>query len=425
MKLIFPFISFIIFFSISVSAQNSNVFPCKIKMKDGVVLNGFVRLDNSKYSPSEFKVFKDSKIIGETILITPIDADIVEIADSLYFKSARIKTFQNPIEKSAISESQEEPEREGTFFLSRLIKGNKLSLYILEDTVKTHFIIEDSYGSLTSLRYIMYYDYANGVSSIKTNPLFKNQLLAYVDNENEKVRKKILNTRFIRKDIIEAIININNSSELSQNAISSVNERRVFYPFLEAGAGIMSINFKGINPNLSAMSFSSKLVPKFSLGVELRFDKKERLFADIYASVYPYSFSATNTRLNQSGVSVVDKYELSARPIAAGVMLNYAVVKISETKILIGAGYALIINNVTRNSLTTTDKNLNGTTVNLTQSNVTRTVAQYSFDMDILLNNRISVRFGYLPLQDFSGLNFNSFKDNLISSVVKYRLGRK
>ena len=150
-------------------------------------------------------------------------------------------------------------------------------MFALEDSTKTHYILEDSSFNLQCLRYVRYYDNAEGGSAIIEKTFYKNQLLAYVDKNNEKVRKKIMNTRFTTGDLIAAVMSINNSNQLTDRASSEIKERRIIYPFIEAGLGKLNIDFIGINPNLSAMNFQSKFVAKFIAGVELHLDKKEKL----------------------------------------------------------------------------------------------------------------------------------------------------
>lgn len=422
MKLRFLYFSITLLFTNTAPAQNGSLVPCNITMKNGSVLSGYIRVDKSRFTPTQFEFYRENNIAGKQELITPLNAKLVEIADSLVYHSGTVKIYKNPVGKNVLGEDSDEPVQEGTFFIALLIKGSRVSLYALEDSIKTHFIIGDSDDSLQSLRYVRYYDNSDGVSFIKEETYYKNQLLAYIDIDNDVVRKKILGTRFNRKELIGAIMSINNSNQLSQSASEEIQERRVLYPFIEAGGGLLSITFSGINPNLSTMNFSPVFVAKFTAGVELHFDKKEKLFTDTYISIYPYSFSASHTRTNSAGTSVVDTYELKAIPVTVGVLINYTILTIKKVKVTVGAGYMLVINKILRNNLTTTDKNPNGSFVILSQPKITRTVGQYSFDMDVFLNNRVSIRLAYLPRQDFSGLNFNSFKNKMISSGVKFRL---
>ncbi|HVM88785.1 MAG TPA: hypothetical protein VMT76_11410 [Puia sp.] len=227
---------------------------------------------------------------------------------------------------------------------------------------------------------------------------------------------------FTLHDLIGAIAAINNSYVLSKSSSARADDRKVFYPFAEIGFGSMSMSFDGIPNRLAAIKYNSKIIPKFVVGAEMRIDRKERLFGELFASMFPYSFEGANTHINSSGsATVTDTYIIKAAPVQFCIMVNYAILKIKKMQVAIGAGYSLILNNISKNSFTTTDKNSDGSTIHLDQVSLSSTVGQYCFDADFFLNKKMSVRFQYSPVQDFSGLSYSSFKNSTALASFKYR----
>ena len=135
---------------LSVLAQQHNSLTCKITMKNGSIVNGSISRDKSKMTPQEFEIYD---VNGSKTLLTPDNTAWIETADSVVYRSVTIKIYKNVIEGTTYNERPDELPEEGTYFVERLIKGPVLNLYVMDDRIKTHYIIEDSLGKLQSLRY--------------------------------------------------------------------------------------------------------------------------------------------------------------------------------------------------------------------------------------------------------------------------------
>jgi hypothetical protein len=421
MKSHFLFVLLIFVVTNTASAQKKNYLTAKVILKDGSILNGTIRFDNDKITPQQFELFRKENAQQKTLSLTPETTSTVEIADSIIFQSARIKIFTNYIDENELENTPTEPSNDGDFFLERMINGNLISLFILRDSLKTHFIIEDSSGNFQSLRYVRYIDNTNQGNIEKEIPTYKNQLSAFAIN-NQPALEKIMNSHFALSDISEAITLINSVNKFTKNENAEIKKIRIFFPFVEAGVGLAKINLSGYPIRVTEISFSPKLIEKFSLGVEFHFWKKDKFFAELYGSIYSYSFEGSNPNITSGGQHVVDNYEIKATPLSFGTILNYSVLQINKIRLSLGVGYTLVVNNIQKNSLTTTQTNSNGSIVILDQAVIGYTAGQYNFDADLFINRKISVRFFYAPSQDFSGLNFSSFKSTLLSCSIKWRL---
>lgn len=413
------FLLLILAFSLFTKAQQDNKLPSKASLKDGTTLNGFIKRKFAKLTPQQFEL-SGSNPSGNTVTLTPENTVTIEIADSIIYRSAKLKIYLNPIDNGSLDITPDEPSIEGPFFIERLIKGNVLSLYMLTDSIKTHYIIEDTSGNFQSLRYVKYTDNTSGSGTFKEYAYYKNQLLAYAGG-NEKAKSKIMSSDYSITGMIAAVTSVNNYNTLSPTASTEAAKHLTFYPFAGAGIGLATMSFDGIPQRLAVINFSSAVSPQLIAGVEMQAGKHKNILASLFASFNSYSFTGSNSYKNSGGTTIEDKYELKASPLSINVMLNYAVINVQQIKFAVGAGYGLVVNNISRNSFTTTDVNANGSTVKLTQVPIGTTIGQYFFDADLFINKRLSFQLLYSPKQDFSSLSFSSFKNSITSGSVKLR----
>ncbi|HVM88784.1 MAG TPA: hypothetical protein VMT76_11405 [Puia sp.] len=138
--------------------------PVQAILKNGLRIDGWIKPSKNILTPQIFQIKRDTSNGSADFLLTPENTLSILIADSVFYRAAFLKVYNNVTDDVSLPNNMEQPAVAGSFFLERIVKGNKLNLYIITDSLKTHFIIEDSAGNMQSLQYVRYMDNSSGAS---------------------------------------------------------------------------------------------------------------------------------------------------------------------------------------------------------------------------------------------------------------------
>ncbi|MBS1575029.1 MAG: hypothetical protein JST09_06955 [Bacteroidetes bacterium] len=405
-------------FNIGSYGQSSKEKHGQVILKDGTLLEGTFRLKASRNTPQQFEFTRDNT--NSPVVLTPNNTKSVNINDSIFYVSENLRLYTNTTATDLISNDTAQAIKEGVFFGERAVKGDKLSLFLLTDEEKNHFIIEDTTGSFQALQYVRYIDNTNGINNVRDLALYKKQLLQYAEGR-ENVLKKIMDAKFELDDLLSVVVAINTNNTIGKKAAEETKRRKLIYVYAEVALMSVSIDYSGIPKSLSAMNFSGEVYPKLAIGGEMHLGRQEKLLISLSAGLYPFKINGTEHENNGTGTPIEKYYRASGISIIFQSLYEYAFFRFKKSQIALGIGYGLNINRYSKNSYTSTDKNPDGSNVILDQLRLGGFWGQYSLLADYFLNHKLSLYVGFAPAQDFSNMLGSKFTQSHLGIGAKFR----
>jgi len=346
MKLHVLLLAFLIISGIQIKAQK-NYQKGYIINRIGDTVQGWIDYRNWDLNP-EFILFKTS-LESPSQRLGLNELDYFEITGVDYYKKFILWKDIDPVAISAVdaNDMHNRSFAKDTAFLRMIVKGEKVSLYLLQD-FKQHFFIKPEKDTLAELIYRVYYTNYD-LGQVKTEYTFRNQLKQYTFNDyvSPSVRKKI-DIALYRENYLRSIVTGLNPG--GNNLAGSRSRAGNMVDFF-AGGGISygKIRFTGINESFNSLKFNPTAGYFVFTGVDLFSPRRrQNLFVRIEAG-YRSSY--------QHGKSDTREYEMRINSVTLGASVNYTILKRGDTKLFTGIGMEFNFSSYPKDIFTTYDQN--------------------------------------------------------------------
>ncbi len=251
--LLFTFLPAIIF-------AQSNYHAGYVVKNTGDTVKGYINYREWDVSPTSIE-FKTNKTDKNVIQFSTADTKAFQITGLetyIYYKGL---LSMDKTRFPELPDHFDTTRKVQTVFLRQLATGKYLTLYYLNDYLKTRYFIAETGKEPVELKNYSYY---NDDKEVIYVPVYKRQLVYEIGKfypEGNKLVNKVEFVKYEQSDLESLINQINNTHNTAKRNSS-------YRFFVGAAANITQTNFDNIN-YLSHPESSSTVTPKINVGVDL------------------------------------------------------------------------------------------------------------------------------------------------------------
>lgn len=411
----FYLILFIVFPSI-LFAQ-TNYHTGYILKANGDTLKGYINYQEWTQSPRsiDFKVNKDDK---QKLEFNPVTIKGFQINGMETYVAFTGMISMNRTSLSDISEKLDTVKKLDTIFLKQVATGKYLTLYAQSDEVKTRFFISESNTIPIELKN---YEYYNEYKQIVSSPIYKGQLLLYINKYvpgNSKLTDRVGQAHYDQPNLMPLVDKINNNGV----AVKRVSSNRLY-----AGIAINStitevhdVNYTGITQHYTTIA------PKINFGVDIFDNPNVQRFvfrgevSFSYAGPrykYPVTVSGTNTNEEYS----FDQYTASLTP---QILIN--LYNKDDFKVYIDAGIAFNFSTYSNNKYTIQSSDASVVNANTIQKpyKLEPYYSNFPLQAGVTLNRKIEIYFTRIGYAAYTKYTSFYASNQTMSLGVKFLFSR-
>ena len=302
-----------------------------IKKNDGSIVNGWIDYRQWERNPKKIK-FSEAKD-GTAVEYTTNDLLSFEISGKETYEKAIVTKDMRPVDVDKLVTTENNIDVTDTVFLRELVKGDELSLYILNDS-KEHFYIKEPNSNYEELVYKVYLRRSSSGTGIDKRYIFRDQLKKNIfSKSNFKQLELMLENMSYEEVVLTKFVKKINNQSVSGNA---EKERPAF--FVSAGLQTSSLSITGKH-TVGGMKFSNSLSPVFGAGVD--FFSKRGLKAFVLRLELLYSsldYKGDGTMTNTFGHTINHSYRLKITNITPTFSIFYSFVRSPSFRLYTGIG---------------------------------------------------------------------------------------
>jgi hypothetical protein len=410
----------IIFFPSVIFAQ-SNYHAGYVVKTNGDTLKGLINYKEWERSPRsiEFKanegdkqqVFNPSTIKG--FQVTGMETYIA-YAGLVSMNKTTFPNLPNGLDTS---------KKIDTIFLRQLATGNHITLYSNSDNIKTRFFIAATSSQPVELKYYEYYDEYNEAVTL---PIYRGQLLIYINEFNQGNNKLIdmaNNARYDAVDLEPFANAINNSGATTKKKSST----RLFVGFAMNKTATETANVI----YFSAPTNYSTIAPKISIGIDIfnnpyvqQLAFRTELSFSYVDPEFKYPVTVNGSQTNQ--IYSFSQYTASLVP-----QILFNIYNKDNFKVYLDAGLAFNFSAYTGGNFTIQSSDPQVVKANTVQKpyKLEPFWANFPLQLGVTLNKRIELCFTYIGYATYTNYTPNPasfYASNQTTSLgIKFILGKK
>lgn len=229
---------------------------------NGEKINCLIKNMDWENNPTSFNYKLSESSPKETTTIEQVQE--FEITNLAKYQRFKVKVDTSRSEINYLSDNQAPDYKEMTLFLKLLVSG-KANLYFYHKTNMNRFFIQvDS----LPIEQLIYKKYSDKDDLIKSNNLYKNQLINYL--KCDKISgQEFIRTEYNTKSLTNIFLKYN--SCFGQEPINYVSKpkRKILNLGIRTGLNIASIKMSGGNSGVFDAEFKKYLTPKIGLSGEV------------------------------------------------------------------------------------------------------------------------------------------------------------
>jgi len=231
--------------------------------KDNERLNCLIKDVGWKNNPTKFNYKLSETGTVETASIDKVSA--FGIGNGRKFVSRVVKIDRSSKNLKKIS-NQFEPEfQEEELFLKVLVEGkSNLYQYVDDDVIRYFYTVDDS-----AIEQLVYKVYQSADHRVKTNEIFKNQLLEDLKCEDLTI-SKITNLKYREGDLKDFFLAYSECYNFSVKFVDQIEKSRSWFIGIRPILSLSSLNALNRDiPSVRNVDFGSKI--DFGLGIEIEY----------------------------------------------------------------------------------------------------------------------------------------------------------
>lgn len=301
-----------------------------------------------------------------------------------------------------------------TIFLRQIAHGKYLTLYSQTDERKSRYFIAEANTGLVELKY---YEYYNDDKQVANSPIYKGQLLYYINKfepGNEKLIHKAEEIQYRQPDLIALIDAINGNN--------TVVKRKPAGRFF-LGLALNSTNTQ-INDaiGVSGIQNSTSVLPKISMGYDVFNNPNVQRMAlrgelSIWGATPRFRTPVYINNQKTNAIYEFDQYNVSLGP---QILFNFY--NKDNFKIYIDCGLALNFSAYANDQYTIENEPANVTEASTVKSpfKLENYWASFPLQAGIVINKKVEVCFTYTGSATFTRYSDFYASDRILSIGLKY-----
>lgn len=324
-------------FCIINAKSQTNFRAAKIVTDKGDTIYCSIKYTDWRINPEKFEFIRNSNSTLETIGINETKLVIIDSGET--FKKYQVKKYTNLLDLNNLASSFNEDSELDTVFLKQVLKGNKFTLYMLNDGRKVHYFIEKPGGEPMALRYVMYKNDGLLVE-VKT---YVQQLSEFAQADS-RLLNQLNRLNYNYESIVKISEKLNTQSSLSQNAYEDIKTKKFSRWYIGGGVLVTNVsNYAFGSTYFSRINFPANLTPIGEFGHELISRRiQQRFFCKVFLNVSHLRYVGNN-KYSEAGSEYEVEYSLSALTSQIGLGFNFMIVK-KPIGLSVGGGSAFNIN---------------------------------------------------------------------------------
>lgn len=299
---------------------------------NGEKINCLIKNMDWENNPTSFNYKLSESSPKETTTIEQVQE--FEITNFAKYQRFKVKVDTSRSEINYLSDNQAPDYKEMTLFLKLLVSG-KANLYFYHKANMNRFFIQiDS----LPIEQLIYKKYSDKDDLIKSNNLYKNQLISYL--KCDKISgQEFIRTEYNTKSLTNIFLKYN--SCFGQESINYVSKpkRDVFNIGIRTGINIADLTIKGTSgvSNVLNTNFETSITPRIGLDVEIVLPFRNNRWAIAFEPNYQYykKEQIFNNIFPNRGEIVKSKYNSVEFPIS----LRHYIFISKNTKIFFNASF--------------------------------------------------------------------------------------
>lgn len=404
----------------SALCAQSNYHPGYVLKNNGDTLKGFINYREWHQNPKliDFKVNKTDK---EVLIFNPQSIREFQITGLETYVSYTGFISMNQTNFSNLPEKLDTTLKSDTIFLKQLALGNHLSLYKYTDDIKTRFFVAETNAPPEELKY---YEYYNSAREIVNKPVFKGQLILYINKlhlESPGVVNKLNHAHYEETDLEQLIDDANNNSNKKATDKKSPSSR--FFAGISVDRTTTEVSEITIAGSASEIFHNQVAIsPRINFGVDFfdnpnvqRFIFRGEIALSYVNPHYAYQVARVDGTIADATYSF-NQYTVSATP-----QVLFNVYNKDDFKVYIDAGVAFNFSSYSNNKFI-----IQGSGANEAQGyDLIPIWLNFPLQTGLILNKKIEICFTYINKTAYS--RFSSFyaSNQTMSLGVKFLLGKK
>jgi len=397
----------------------SNYHAGYVLKNNGDTLKGFINYREWRQNPKSID-FKVNKSDREILKFSPQSVKEFQITGYETYIAYIGEISMNQTNFSNLPEKLDTTLKSDTIFLRQLASGKHLTLYKYTDEIKTRFFVAETNGFPEELEY---YEYYNNAREIVDKPVFKGQLILYINKlhlESPGVVKKLDQAHYEQTDLEQLINEVNNNDKktIAKKAPSS----RFFAGISvdRTTTEVSEITIAGSASNI--FHDHAAIYPRINFGIDFfdnpnvqRFVFRGEIALSYVNPHYAYQVARVDGTIANATYSF-NQYTVSATP-----QVLFNVYNKDDFKVYIDAGVAFNFSSYTDNKFV-----IQGSGPNEAQAyDLVPVWLNFPLQTGLILNKKIEICFTYINKTAFS--RFSSFyaSNQSISLGVKFLFSRK
>ena len=395
---------FFMFLTFEVASGQNDYQGGLVVLNNNDSIRGFILQQLWTKNPTNI-YFKKSK---EQVSPTVYSINEVQSFETLRgsYKRYEVSITTYPTDLSQITTTTSDSERTDTVFLKLLQMGKNASLFSYRDDVKIRFYILESDSQKPTELILKNVLVANQMKSI---PIYKNQLADFARRKEiftDELEKRISSMRYSEESIrkILALINGDESLFSKQNKIIG----QIFI-----GTGILSskLKYDGAIPFANNGIGKSYINPYLVIGRDFNLNPVTNRM--IIRTEFMFALSKSSITATKDGSipsqTVEYNHSFKQKIISLSPSFLYNVIKKERVKSYLGFGGQANLSFYSENLYTQKTTTSNDISIGILKEIDLKTIwISYSLDAGLILNDKIELRFRYLPYTIITN-NYNSF----------------
>ncbi len=322
-----------------------------VVLKSGDTLRGKIDYRNWEVNPVRI----DFNQSGSITRYSTKDLHCFEVTGADFYETKIVSKDMRPVDVQGLSDGVNNADSAiiDTVFLRRLVAGKNLTLYELVDT-KHHYYIQK--GGQSNADELVYKKYLDDRQDLHVQPLYKNQLSAFVGgvNDPEMLIKRINNCKYNEDDLTDVVFMINGDGTNARKK----NENRKGDPFvIMAGVGVSYMNFKFVGQidQWTQLDFSGSIGK--SVGIAFDFSGNRNLQQLALRMGFYYNHIVYNGKKETNdyfGKPTLNTYKIVQNNFTPEIGVLYNFVRNKNFKAYIGTTLAFNIASYSKNEFKST-----------------------------------------------------------------------
>jgi len=405
---LFTIVPFVLF-------AQSNYHPGYVLKNNGDTLKGFINYREWRQNPKSID-FKINKTEKQVLQFNPQSIKEFQVIGFETYISYKGMISMNQTNFSNLPEKLDTTLKSDTIFLKQLATGDHLTLYKYTDEIKTRFFVAETNGIPEELKY---YEYYNNAREIVDKPVFKGQLILYINKlhlESPGVVNKLDQAHYEQADLEQLINEADNNDKKTTKKVPLSR----FFAGISVGrttTEVSEINIAGLPTDI--LHDQAAISPRINFGIDFFDNPNVQRF--VFRGEAAFSYANPNyayqiARVDGTSTRATYSFNQYTASVAPQLLFNFF--NKDDFKLYIDAGIAFNFSSYTNNKFVIDQSDIAG-------PDLAPFWINFPLQVGMVLNKKTEVCLTYIKKASFSRSSSFDANSQTVSLGVKFLFGKK